>query len=849
LISAPATRRHLAILAPIVLGGFCLRVLQLGFTNFNSDESWFLRLAYFGSYIQALTFKDPHPPLFYALLQVWLVPAGLTQFAIRFLPVLGGTLLIPVLYKLGAILGSRRIGLAAAFAGAASPGFIFYSRDVGDSGLMAFLGALSFALLFLAYRRPALLPAYIAAALADLYAHYYAIPIVGLQLLILALLLFRSGRLRPWPWLAAPAALALGFLPWLVLARSTITTYNVGHGTLAQVADILNQTFRALNFGFAVRAQDVTWPALIVAGLLAAGIAAAYRRNKRLLALAAVYAGFPVVFGAATLLHQTNFNPRYLLSGAPGYLLLLGSGLAFLWRWQPAAGVLSGAFLLALTGLSVRNADFSDDFAPNGYRELTSYLATHAGNDSIVLDGVSQSELFWYYGETTAKLRQHAEFLPRDTLPETEQAIHDLLAAGGVWYVESDVLRYDPRKDVERLLAANGYQARDLHFRGQRLEYFGGSPAGPVEARQASLGALQLVGATRPAKPIAAGQALGVELDWQHGAASVRPFKLSLRLEDPSGAVAAQNDTLPQGGYAEFDAWQAGQVLPERAGLVVPPGAIPGQYKLTAVVYDAASGQSLGPPIDLGQVAVDHSAPENAGAADLPATGVQLGSLRLEAASVPANGITPGDRVPLTLLWSGSRTSQPATFDVSLGSSRQSLVAGGERYPSTDWQSPDLVRDVVNLRVPPALAAGAYPVAVGGIAIGTLHVLPVERSFTAPPLAHTVDADFGDAARLLGYDLTPTSTGLHLTLTWQALSETPVSYTVFVHALGEGGAITAQADVPAGTDRWVKSQVATTAYDLAAPVTDRLEIGLYDASTGQRLPVCCPAADSLILSG
>jgi hypothetical protein len=103
----------------------------------------------------------------------------------------------------------------------------------------------------------------------------------------------------------------------------------------------------------------------------------------------------------------------------------------------------------------------------------------------------------------------------------------------------------------------------------------------------------------------------------------------------------------------------------------------------------------------------------------------------------------------------------------------------------------------------------------------------------------------------LGYDLSsedvkPGDT-LHLTLYWQALSEMQVSYTVFTHLLdanertwGQMDSIPLRGEAP--TTSWVSGEVIADEYDIAvdegAPPGDyAIEIGMYDASTGQRLPV------------
>jgi hypothetical protein len=214
---------------------------------------------------------------------------------------------------------------------------------------------------------------------------------------------------------------------------------------------------------------------------------------------------------------------------------------------------------------------------------------------------------------------------------------------------------------------------------------------------------------------------------------------------------------------------------------------------------------------------------------------------------VPANGITPGDRVPITLLWSGGRTAEARHVNVAVGDERVDHLVGSERYPTTAWQDSDVVRDVFDLRVRPSLPAGDYPVTVNGIRIGRVHVLPVARSFTPPPLPHEVHAQFGKVAELLGYDAEPRAGGLQVQLTWQALADGDASYTAFVHALGADGKVVSQADVPAGTDRWMKGQIVTTEYTLPEVAPGyRLEVGLYDAPSGKRLPVA-GGGDSIVL--
>jgi 4-amino-4-deoxy-L-arabinose transferase-like glycosyltransferase len=117
--------------------------------------------------------------------------------------------------------------------------------------------------------------------------------------------------------------------------------------------------------------------------------------------------------------------------------------------------------------------------------------------------------------------------------------------------------------------------------------------------------------------------------------------------------------------------------------------------------------------------------------------------------------------------------------------------------------------------------------------------------------------DFGGIVRLLAYDVAPVEIEpggqVTVTLAWQALDRSSIDYSVFVHLTNEHDLVIAQRDTYPGLgrlsttwltpgSRWLDRyvlQVPQTAY---TPDVARVELGLYDARTGQRLPAT-PAAD------
>ncbi|MBI5293554.1 MAG: glycosyltransferase family 39 protein [Chloroflexi bacterium] len=122
-------------------------------------------------------------------------------------------------------------------------------------------------------------------------------------------------------------------------------------------------------------------------------------------------------------------------------------------------------------------------------------------------------------------------------------------------------------------------------------------------------------------------------------------------------------------------------------------------------------------------------------------------------------------------------------------------------------------------------------------------------------IPHRTDADFGSLTfpaemRLLGYGLEADAVNpggsLRLTLYWQSLVAMDRDWSVFVHVVDDNGIVVAQRDTYPGMGlmparKWAIGHTLADTYVLALPATTyapaaaRLEIGLYDYATGERL--------------
>jgi 4-amino-4-deoxy-L-arabinose transferase-like glycosyltransferase len=248
---------------------------------------------------------------------------------------------------------------------------------------------------------------------------------------------------------------------------------------------------------------------------------------------------------------------------------------------------------------------------------------------------------------------------------------------------------------------------------------------------------------------------------------------------------------------------------------------------------------------------------------------------RLVGYSQVAGDFKNGDAIHLFLYWTGSN---PIDTEVGL------IDQAGSIWQPTTVRLPAaaaVARQQVDVIVPPEAPDGDYRFYILGAdgrpaAFGDLAVRQKQTEFLTiddVAIANRVDAQFGDAIRLLGYDLAAdrVSPGesIQLTLYWSSDGDVRRRYKVFTHLLGDtfnaagGNFLWGQADnEPATNTRptttWRGAEVIVDEYAIpvaadAPPGAYRIEVGLYDPASGERLPLLgeggTPAADHLILAG
>jgi hypothetical protein len=149
-----AGREDIQLVGVIVLAGAALRFATLGSQSIWTDEA--LTAGYvhqgFRHMLIAIPGVDVNPPFFYVLEWVFVRVFGEGDAGLRVLSAVAGTLLLPVLYAIGASVASRRAGLIAAALAAVQPMLWWYSQEARAYSLFSLLSALALLAFVIALR-------------------------------------------------------------------------------------------------------------------------------------------------------------------------------------------------------------------------------------------------------------------------------------------------------------------------------------------------------------------------------------------------------------------------------------------------------------------------------------------------------------------------------------------------------------------------------------------------------------------------------------------------------------------------------------------------------------------------
>lgn len=351
------------------------------------DEAWTLSVATtpdWKSFVDE-AYNDVNAPLYYALMRLWTLAAGASDFALR-LPGLVAVVaagLIPLASRIKGLSLEARLTWGATIFGWWGVGVFLNGRGYGLLLALSVLQTIAFAaLLAQPGRRNAWLWCGLAAA-AVLTQYLAAIPAAAQGLVYLAAR--RKQALRTWPALLALTPT----LGWMAFHAPRLRAFS---GSDVAWHPLVTPQTAMLFTAFTVNPSTVL--GLPVAGLLIAAVLLSGRRpasepaSHLWLAVAAAGVGLALmlVFGAL----RPSLTGRYLIPLAPGLLL----GLVLCARRSARPGLAYAALAVLYLGVALWPGAFTASQrqgAPYGYEQASATLMRH---------GVTQVAFVWDHEAT-----------------------------------------------------------------------------------------------------------------------------------------------------------------------------------------------------------------------------------------------------------------------------------------------------------------------------------------------------------------------------------------------------------------------------------------------------------------
>lgn len=375
-----------------------------------------------------------HPPLFYALLKIWIEWIGESVFWLRLLPVAFSVLaLVPFLYLCRELKLESRAAALALFLFAMNGSLIKYSQTLRMYSLLLFLSLMSIWLFARYFNRGKSWIWLVIVNLFLVYTHYFGWLVIGAELT--AILLYQ--RIKILRAIAMAMIALAGFVPWLVTVWNAARTgSDIGQNIAWQprpgpgeivtfLLDLAEPVYFQASSTEPGSIYLISVPLLIM-GIAAIGSYLAGERSEEEDARVkwlVLFAAFPTLVGFAVswVLPFSIWGTRHLIFVTPILLLLVSQSI--LGSRIRAVSVAAAASILFLTAAAAAVAM---------YRATTKYV--WCAWDEVATDIVSKE-------------------------PETNIYTFEDLAAYHLWFAtrRSDGVRVSVITGVDALTSDGAY--------------------------------------------------------------------------------------------------------------------------------------------------------------------------------------------------------------------------------------------------------------------------------------------------------------------------------------------------------------------------------------------------------
>jgi uncharacterized membrane protein len=431
-----------------VLGGF-LRFYNISFNSLWLDEASTLGMSK-GSFetIWITTLSgDFHPPLFHWIEHIMLV-FGQSEFILRFIPALFGTLTIPVFYCIGKEYRDKNVGLICAALLTVSYFGIYYSQEAYSYSMVLFVFSLVLLFYFRALRTDESsqwLLFGLFSALA-VWTHYYVL--IGLFVIYLHAIIALREKLKQdineaKKILVALAAMTVLILPLIFVIWERYHTFTASPPTYGVLGPVLIQeTFIRFSGGYSTFGWAITIVYLL---LMVVGFAYLYLENRNKCLFSAMFLALPLII-SVIISSRMTMNPRYLIYLLPVFFVLVAASFPVIFRVIPNKKLLYAFIILIFTINTPLLSEYYTSFTKEDWRGFSQIVknATTEGDFVVVVPGYISQPFSYYYNNATDRTIQTDAYTGKDL-----ENIYKQKGNNSIFYVVTgDITAANPNGDA-----------------------------------------------------------------------------------------------------------------------------------------------------------------------------------------------------------------------------------------------------------------------------------------------------------------------------------------------------------------------------------------------------------------
>jgi len=558
---------------------------------------------------------DPHPPVYWVMLKLWMMVAGESEEAIRLLTVFFGIIFVALTFALARKLFSPRAGVAASTFAALSSYLIWNSQDArmyipsatfGLAGMVCLVNGLKDPSGFKNPKGLVWWIGYFLFTTLSCYTHLGASFLLPVHGIIIAYS-FITNRKRSLPAIISFFAICLAFLPFALNVWNNSGVSPIGNRYAPTLDQILHNATFVLWTNYAPLSIAQQWFVVsFVGAIFLIGVIFSPRSNLGRL-IATTYYLVPLAVIVILSARNPLFMPKMLVFMSPALMIGVGAGVAALWRWRRPFGIGVGVALIALQLYGVGYI-WRPGLQKEDWRNAARYIQTHQGTNDLVIVHVAHYRLpfIYYFGDKQNVIAPFGSRLSNQD--EIESQLKDISKYDSVWLVQTGEEIADPNRVLQKWIATRYPLATEQFPFSISVRRFITQPSPTVTPPTAkkldsSFGdSIRLLGYEVDSTKLKAtddwfhppSNWIHVTLYWSVAATPEEEFALQVTVDDEAGKV--WGGKLDRAGslrsFYPMRSWQPNQIMREEVDLNLNPETPTGEYKIVVRLI-APDGSAL----------------------------------------------------------------------------------------------------------------------------------------------------------------------------------------------------------------------------------------------------------------